>query len=66
MRKFSPRGPLINSEFYTGWITEWEERMPRGNTKTLINAMKVLLDMKANFNIYMFFGGSNFGFTNGE
>ena len=22
-RLFEPRGPLINSEFYTGWIDHW-------------------------------------------
>jgi hypothetical protein len=66
MRAFSPRGPLVNSEFYAGWFSSWEERRPHVDTATLLKATKTLLDMKANFNFYMFYGGTNFGFKNGE
>lgn len=65
MRKYQSRGPLVNSEFYPGWLTHWEERMQRVNTSAVLATMKELLDLKANFNIYMFFGGTNFGFMNG-
>ena len=69
MRKFSPRGPLINSEFYTGWFSCWEEnttQMSFLNTTAILNSTKELLDMKANFNFFMFAGGTNFGFKNGQ
>lgn len=25
LRKYQPNGPLVNSEFYPGWYTHWQE-----------------------------------------
>lgn len=25
LRKYQPDGPLVNSEFYPGWFTHWQE-----------------------------------------
>lgn len=25
MKKYQPNGPLFNAEFYTGWVTYWEQ-----------------------------------------
>lgn len=25
LRKYQPNGPLVNSEFYPGWFTHWQE-----------------------------------------
>ncbi len=65
MRLYSPQGPLINSEFYPGWLSHWEEEMETVDTYNILAMMKQMLQMKANFNFYMFFGGTNFGFMNG-
>ena len=65
MRNFTPNGPLVNSEFYPGWLSHWEEPMARVNTTIILKAMKEMLDRNASFNFYMFFGGTNFGFMNG-
>jgi len=65
MRQVTPYGPLVNSEFYPGWLSHWQEPMALVNSTIIIKAMKQMLDMKASFNFYMFFGGTNFGFTNG-
>ncbi|KAJ8674534.1 hypothetical protein QAD02_005796 [Eretmocerus hayati] len=32
MRQFEPRGPLVNSEFYPGWLSHWEEPFQRVDT----------------------------------
>uniref|UniRef100_A0A8D8YX67 Beta-galactosidase n=1 Tax=Cacopsylla melanoneura TaxID=428564 RepID=A0A8D8YX67_9HEMI len=60
------RGPLVNSEFYTGWLTHWQdpfvETVP---TEDVINSLREMLDLGANINMYMFYGGTNFGFTSG-
>ncbi|XP_041663167.1 beta-galactosidase-1-like protein [Cheilinus undulatus] len=64
-RRFEPKGPLVNSEFYTGWLDHW------GDQHALVNAQKVsrllgqMLTMGASVNMYMFEGGSNFGYWNG-
>lgn len=55
----------MNSEFYPGWLTHWQERMQRVDTQKILATMKEMLDQRANFNFYMFFGGTNFGFMNG-
>lgn len=61
LREVQPDGPLVNSEFYTGWLTHWQEPNSRRSAKELSDTLKIMLDMKANVNFYMFFGGTNFG-----
>ncbi|XP_033965720.1 beta-galactosidase-1-like protein [Pseudochaenichthys georgianus] len=64
-RRFEPQGPLVNSEFYTGWLDHW------GDQHVVVDAQKVsivlaeMLTLGANVNMYMFEGGSNFGYWNG-
>ncbi|XP_047457336.1 beta-galactosidase-1-like protein [Mugil cephalus] len=64
-RRFEPKGPLVNSEFYTGWLDHW------GDPHAVVDAQKVsrvlgeMLAMGANVNMYMFEGGTNFGYWNG-
>lgn len=64
-RKFEPKGPLICSEFYPGWLTHWGEKMAKVGVLPVIKTLKKLLKIGANVNIYMFYGGTNFGFTAG-
>ncbi|KAL0271752.1 UNVERIFIED_CONTAM: hypothetical protein PYX00_008749 [Menopon gallinae] len=64
-RKYEPRGPLVNSEYYPGWLTHWGEKMARKDAKTVVETLKKMLSMGANVNFYMYFGGTNFGFTAG-
>lgn len=65
MRKYEPKGPLVNSEFYTGWLTHWGKPVGRQNTQVLLSTLTEMLDLGANVNFYMFYGGTNFGFTAG-
>ncbi|XP_065208143.1 beta-galactosidase-like isoform X1 [Planococcus citri] len=65
MREFTPKGPLVNSEFYPGWLTHWEEPLQRVSTEAILRKMDDMLALRASFNFYMFFGGTNFGFMNG-
>lgn len=39
--------------------------MARQKTKDVVKTLKEMLNEKANINFYMFYGGSNFGFTAG-
>ena len=65
VRKFAPKGPLVNSEYYPGWLDRWsiphQTRPAEGVAKTFDK----MLSMNASVNFYMYMGGTNFGFMNG-
>jgi len=65
MRLYQPRGPLVNSEFYPGWLTHWGEPFQRVKTEAVTKTLNEMLALGASVNFYMFYGGTNFGFTNG-
>ncbi|XP_066588529.1 beta-galactosidase-like [Prorops nasuta] len=65
MRRFQPRGPLVNSEFYPGWLTHWGEEFQRVNTSAVTKTLEEILSFGASVNIYMFYGGTNFGYSSG-
>lgn len=64
-RNFEPKGPLINSEFYTGWLDHWGQPHSKVNTKKLVASLYNLLAYGASVNLYMFIGGTNFAYWNG-
>lgn len=65
-RKYEPSGPLVNSEFYTGWITHWGEIFQRVDKEAVVNTLDEMLARNASVNFFMFYGGTNFGFSAGE
>lgn len=65
LRKVQPKGPLVNAEFYPGWLTHWQEKMSRTDVTSMVESLDRLLQTDVNVNFYMFFGGTNFGFTAG-
>lgn len=64
-RRFEPLGPLVNSEFYTGWLDHWGDPHARVTTEKVSKVLGEMLTMGANVNMYMFIGGTNFGYWNG-
>lgn len=36
LRKYEPKGPLVNSEYYPGWLTHWGENMARVPTESIL------------------------------
>ncbi|KAG5672448.1 hypothetical protein PVAND_002576 [Polypedilum vanderplanki] len=65
LRKFEKKGPLMNSEYYPGWLSHWQEQFQKVDTKLLLRPLEKMLEDKASVNLYMFYGGTNFGFTAG-
>ncbi|XP_034945619.1 beta-galactosidase-like [Chelonus insularis] len=65
MRQYQANGPLVNSEYYSGWLTHWDESFQTVPTDEFIKTLKQMLLLNASVNIYMFYGGTNFGFTAG-
>lgn len=66
LRRFMPKGPLMNSEFYPGWLTHWGEEFQGRETSAVVDTLKRMLDYDVNVNFYMFYGGTNFEFTAGN
>ena len=58
-RKYSPQGPLINTEFYTGWLDFWGEEHSKLNTSEILKTFHEIMSLDANLNFYMFHGGKN-------
>lgn len=65
LKKTHAQGPLVNSEFYPGWLTHWGESFQRVKTDRVVKTLKDMLDVGASVNMYMFYGGTNFGLTSG-
>uniref|UniRef100_A0ABI7WC54 Beta-galactosidase n=1 Tax=Felis catus TaxID=9685 RepID=A0ABI7WC54_FELCA len=63
-RKSEPRGPLVNSEFYTGWLDHWGQPHSRVRTEVVASSLHDVLAHGANVNLYMFIGGTNFAYWN--
>lgn len=64
-RNSEPRGPLVNSEFYTGWLDHWGEQHWTVRSEAVASALYDILARGANVNMYMFIGGTNFAYWNG-
>uniref|UniRef100_A0A8C0H4K3 Beta-galactosidase n=1 Tax=Chelonoidis abingdonii TaxID=106734 RepID=A0A8C0H4K3_CHEAB len=65
-RGSEPRGPLVNSEFYTGWLDHWGHPHSVVPTNTIAKTLDEILSRGANVNMYMFIGGTNFAYWNGK
>lgn len=66
LRKIQPHGPLVNSELYPGWLTHWGESKSVAHSVYVVKTTRELLAINASLNYYVFFGGTNFGFTSGK
>lgn len=64
-RHAEPRGPLVNSEFYTGWLDHWGSPHSVVPFAAVAKSLNEILAVGANVNLYMFIGGTNFGYWNG-
>ncbi|WP_420366987.1 glycoside hydrolase family 35 protein [Curtobacterium sp. L1-20] len=65
LRQAQPTGPLMCSEFWDGWFDSWGEHHHTTPADASASDLDDLLAAGGSVNIYMFHGGTNFGFTNG-
>lgn len=56
--------PLMCMEFWDGWFTRWKEPVIHRDPEELAEAVHEVLEL-GSINLYMFHGGTNFGFMNG-
>ncbi len=70
LRQYQPSGPLMVTEFWSGWFDHWGEQhhIMADSSDSLDRSVQTLDDILAagaSLNFYMFHGGTNFGFMNG-
>ncbi|KAF7494158.1 Beta-galactosidase [Sarcoptes scabiei] len=65
-RKHRHLGPLVNSEYYSGWLDYWEEKFIRIGSDQVIETFDEMLHNNFSVNIYMYHGGTNFDLKSGS
>jgi len=66
LKKYTKGGPLMCTEFWVGWFDHWGNGgHMRGNLEESVKDLDKMLEL-GHVNIYMFEGGTNFGFMNGS
>uniref|UniRef100_F6Q5Z7 Galactosidase beta 1 like n=1 Tax=Callithrix jacchus TaxID=9483 RepID=F6Q5Z7_CALJA len=65
LRKYEPHGPLVISEYYTGWLDYWGQNHSTWSVSAVTKGLENMLELGASVNMYMFHGGTNFGYWNG-
>jgi len=65
LKRYTAGGPLMCTEFWVGWFDHWGNGgHKRGNLEESVRDLDKMLEL-GHVNIYMFEGGTNFGFMNG-
>jgi len=65
LRKHQPTGPLMCAEFWNGWFDFWGAHHHTTATENAAAELDGILAAGGSVSLYMFHGGTNFGFTNG-
>ncbi|KAG2458862.1 BGAL galactosidase, partial [Polypterus senegalus] len=55
----------VNSEFYTGWLDHWGDVHAFVKSENITSMLMEMFALGVNVNMYMFEGGTNFGYWNG-
>ncbi|CAN8004535.1 unnamed protein product [Ixodes hexagonus] len=66
VRRAQGRGPLIVTEYYPGWMDHWGSPHAKTDASKVLKTFEEILRFNASVNFYMFHGGTNFGFSNGN
>ena len=63
--RFRSHVPRMCAEFYPGWFDHWGEIHHHGSNQNLMEGAEWMLSNGVSFNLYMFHGGTSFGYMNG-
>lgn len=63
--QFHPGGPYFSPEIYPGWLDHWGEPFVHSNAESGARTLQSFLEHGHSISLYMFHGGTNFGFMNG-
>ncbi len=66
LKMLQPDKPLMCGEHWCGWFDRWGAKHNKDNAEeTLGKSLDGFFSEDASFNLYMFHGGTNFGFSSG-
>lgn len=63
--KFRQNVPKMVGEYWVGWFDHWGEKRHTVATKPVAESLDYLLENNISFSLYMYHGGTTFGFMNG-
>lgn len=64
MERHGKKWPIMCMEYWDGWFNRWNEPIIKRDGQELAAEVKDMLEV-GSLNLYMFHGGTNFGFYNG-
>lgn len=59
------KGPYMVAEFYPGWLDHWGEPFQKVSATSIARQTEAYLKNDVSFNLYMVYGGTNYGFMSG-
>jgi beta-galactosidase len=65
LEKFRPTGPRMCGEYWAGWFDHWGEHHHKADAKEEAEELRWMLERGYSVNLYMFHGGTSFGWMNG-
>jgi beta-galactosidase len=65
LEKLRPGFPLLAGEYYPGWFDHWGEEHHEVPGRDSASDIEYMLGVGASMSMYMFHGGTSFGFMNG-
>jgi beta-galactosidase len=63
--EFRPGRPVLNSEYWDGWFDHWGEKHHTTDANQQRQEIDWMLSQDYSINLYMFHGGTSFGFMSG-
>ncbi len=65
LHQLRPNGPFMNGEYWAGWFDHWGEKHHTTDAKKQADELDWILSHGYSISIYMFHGGTSFGWMNG-
>jgi|CZKD01.1.fsa_nt_gi beta-galactosidase len=65
LQKFRPGRPMMSGEYWDGWFDHWGEKHQTTDAPQQAQELDWILSQGYSINLYMFHGGTSFGFMNG-
>jgi beta-galactosidase len=65
LRRLRPEGPFMAGEYWAGWFDHWGEKHHTTDARSQADELGWMLSKGYSVNIYMFDGGTTFGWMNG-
>ena len=65
LKQYRPNGPFFNSEYWAGWFDHWGSKHAHTSATNEAANLAWMLGQGYSVSIYMFHGGTSFGWMNG-